>query len=423
MANLSQAEIDALLNGGAPSAEPDPIDVAAEMATAEAAAKSKPITAVSQAEGEDNLDDIQEVLGRLDKSDEYLTPDEKDILGEIGNICMGASATTMYTLLGHKVTITTPRVHVYTSDEVISVYRSPFVVVKVEYRDGVKGKNLLILKERDSVLITNLLMGEESEYVPGTPLDELHLSAMSEIMNQMIGASATSLSKMLGTSIDITPPEAIWVGEHTDVSEFLDGSQLTIKVSFNMEIEGILKSELMQIMSIETGKKLVGTMIGIPREGDTPPPAPPPPPPPIPSAPPPMPSFASPTPPPVPSFASAPPPPPVSAAPAYTVNVQPASYTAFDEQPAVSPAALKTEAVGLLGDIPLQVTVELGKTKKSINDILNMGIGSVIVLDKMAGELVEVVVNGKRIARGEVVVIDENYGVRITDIISKDDNI
>ena len=113
----------------------------------------------------------------------------------------------------------------------------------------------------------------------------------------------------------------------------------------------------------------------------------------------------------------------MSAAPAYTVNVQPASYTAFDEQPAVSPAALKTEAVGLLGDIPLQVTVELGKTKKSINDILNMGIGSVIVLDKMAGELVEVVVNGKRIARGEVVVIDENYGVRITDIISKDDNI
>lgn len=418
MANLSQAEIDALLNGGAPPAEPDPIDAAAEMVAAGAAAEPESIAGEPLAEGEDSLDNIQEMLGRLDKSDEYLTPDEKDILGEIGNICMGASATTMYTLLGHKVTITTPRVHVYTSEEVISVYRSPFVVVKVEYRDGITGKNLLILKERDSVLITNLLMGEESEYVPGTPLDELHLSAMSEIMNQMIGASATSLSKMLGTSIDITPPEAIWVGEHTDVSEFLDGSQLTIKVSFNMEIEGILKSELMQIMSIETGKRLASTMMGVPREGDAPPPPspapppPPPPPPPIPSAPPPM-----------PSFASAPPPPPVSAAPAYTVNVQPASYAAFDEQPAVNPAALRTEAVGLLGDIPLQVTVELGKTKKSINDILNMGIGSVIVLDKMAGELVEVVVNGKRIARGEVVVIDENYGVRITDIVSKDDSI
>lgn len=408
MANLSQAEIDALLSGGAAPAEPGPINAAA--------AGLDPTAAGAQASGEDLLDDIHGKLSRLDKSDEYLTPNEKDILGEIGNICMGASATTMYTLLGHRVTITTPRVHVYTSEEVISVYRSPFVVVKVEYKDGIAGKNLLILKERDSVLITNLLMGEESEYVPGTPLDELHLSAMSEIMNQMIGAAATSLSKMLGTSIDITPPEAIWVGEDTDVSEFLDGSQLTIKVSFDMEIEGILKSELMQIMSVETGKKLAATMMGTPREGDAPPPPPPPrpaPPPPVSSPPPPV----SP-PPPMPSFPSAPPPPP-----AYTVNVQPASYTAFDEQPAANPAALRTEAVGLLGDIPLQVTVELGKTKKSINDILNMGIGSVIVLDKMAGELVEVVVNGKRIARGEVVVIDENYGVRITDIVSKDESI
>ncbi len=419
MANLSQAEIDALLNGGAPPAEPDPIDAAAAIVAADAAAMSKSPADEPQAAEEDTLESLQNELSRLDKSDEYLTPDEKDILGEIGNICMGASATTMYTLLGHKVTITTPRVHVYTSEEVLSVYRSPFVVVKVEYKEGISGKNLLILKESDSVLITNLLMGDESDYVPGTPLDELHLSAMSEIMNQMIGASATSLSKMLSTPIDITPPEAIWVGEYTDVSEFLDGSQLAIKVSFNMEIEGILQSELMQIMSIETGKKLARTMMATSQEDEKAAP-----PPPIPMAPPPPPLRPMPTaPPPMPSFASPPPPPPPPAAPAYTVNVQPANHVAFDEQPPATPAALRTEAVGLLGDIPLQVTVELGKTKKSINDILNMGIGSVIVLDKMAGELVEVVVNGKRIARGEVVVIDENYGVRITDIVSKDDSI
>ena len=419
MANLSQAEIDALLNGGAPPAEPEPIDAAAAIVAADAAAMSKSPADEPQAAEEDTLESLQNELSRLDKSDEYLTPDEKDILGEIGNICMGASATTMYTLLGHKVTITTPRVHVYTSEEVLSVYRSPFVVVKVEYKEGISGKNLLILKESDSVLITNLLMGDESDYVPGTPLDELHLSAMSEIMNQMIGASATSLSKMLSTPIDITPPEAIWVGEYTDVSEFLDGSQLAIKVSFNMEIEGILQSELMQIMSIETGKKLARTMMATSQEDEKAAP-----PPPIPMAPPPPPLRPMPTaPPPMPSFASPPPPPPPPAAPAYTVNVQPANHVAFDEQPPATPAALRTEAVGLLGDIPLQVTVELGKTKKSINDILNMGIGSVIVLDKMAGELVEVVVNGKRIARGEVVVIDENYGVRITDIVSKDDSI
>lgn len=397
MANLSQEEIDNLLNNRSSGEEP-----AEQPGTGETDKKAEPDPSKMDAKPE-----------MQDKCDEYLSAQEKDFLGEIGNICMGAAATTMYALLGHRVTITTPRVHVYESEEVLSIYKSPFVLVKVEYREGMEGKNLLLLKEQDSILITNLLMGIEEPPAEGTTLDEIHLSAMSEIMNQMIGSSATSLSNMLGIPIDITPPEAIRVGEDTDVSPFLDGSQLAIKVSFDMEIEGVLKSELMQLMTIDTGKKLAKSMLGAsagsqpeeekpaekpaehPQKDSG------------------RPNYDAPVN--TPSESRAKP-------PAEQVNVKPAMYESFDDAEPRRGEVTNDAAINLIGDIPLQVSVELGKTKKSINDILNMGIGSVIVLDKMAGELVEVIVNGKRIARGEVVVIDENYGVRITDIVSREES-
>ena len=413
MSNLSQVEIDALLNGAASpeSAKPNgEVDISAYAETTEGEGGVENSQVPDGAEGPEtaqySMRELEMELEKLDKSDEYLTPEEKDILGEMGNICMGASATTMYTLLGHRVNITTPQVHVYTSEEVLSVYRTPFVVVTVEYSKGVEGKNLLILKKRDSAIITELLMGgDENADADNIELDEIHMSAMSEIMNQMIGASATSLSNMLGRAIDITPPSACNVGVDTDVSRFLDGSQLVIKVSFDMEIEGLLKSKLMQLMPIETGKKLAAALLnGTNPDGE--------------------------------EKASG------SRAQRQTagqeknhtgtktindkkagqneeaspVMVKPYTYEAFDKDDKDEPISMDNPVIDLISDIPLQVAVELGKTKKSINDILSMGIGSVIVLDKMAGELVEVVVNGKHIARGEVVVIDDSYGVRITDI-------
>ena len=387
MANLSQEEIDKLMKN--PPAAAAPGGTAANVVPVPGGAEGGP--------------------GIRDSYEETLSAEEKDILGEVGNICMGAAATTMYALLGHSLTITTPRVHVCRSEELLSVYKSPFVVVKVEYREGTEGTNLLLLKEQDSILITNLLMGSEEPPAAGATLDEIHLSAMSEIMNQMIGSSATSLSNMLNVPIDITPPEAVRVGEDTDISPFLDGSQLAIKVSFDMEIEGVLQSELMQIMSIDTGRKMAKAMLGAsagtqctPGEG---------------------------------AGKTAEPPrredgrPDCGAsdggkekAPSGQVSVKPATYEAFEGAEPKRAEAANGAAIDLIGNIPLQVSVELGKTKRSINDILNMGIGSVVVLDKMAGELVEVIVNGKRIARGEVVVIDENYGVRITDIVSRDES-
>ena len=420
MSNFTQDQIDALINGASspdetaevskPSGEID-ISAYSQAAPGQAEADNNPdsdadnsgATALKQSGSQEQL---EKELELLDKSNEYLSSEEKDILGEMGNICMGASATTMYTLLGRRVNITTPQVHVYTSGEVLSIYKSPFVVVSVEYSKGVDGKNLLILKESDSALITDLLMGGDGEIDPDNiELDEIHMSAMSEIMNQMIGASATSLSNLLGCAIDITPPRATAVGLDMDVSELLDGSQLVIKVSFDMEIEGLLKSKLMQIMPVETGKKLARALLdeANPKQNA--------------------------------NTNNSQPKSPAAETPKQTsvhenrpqemmnreeearpVRVKPFAYEAFDEEVEKAVAPMANPVIDLISDIPLQVAVELGKAKKSINDILGMGIGSVIVLDKMAGELVEVVVNGKHIARGEVVVIDENYGVRITDI-------
>lgn len=411
MSNLTQAEIDAMMYGGISPADTDttPLDGSSSVDSGNGP-EAQPFAAARAAEAE-SMELFEAGLVHLDKSGEYLTPEEKDILGEMGNICMGASATTMYTLLGRRVNITTPQVHVYASDEVLAVYRTPFVIVTVEYSMGVQGKNLLILRERDSALITELLMGGDGNIdLDSVELDELHMSAMSEIMNQMIGASATSLSNMLGRQVGITPPTAACVDADTDVSGFLDGSRFVIKVSFDMEIEGLLKSKLMQLMPIETGKKLAKALL----EGT---------------------EQAAPV--------GAPPPQKgdekrVETAAgglakrgetpamhrengrrgeeALPVSVKPYTFESFDERGMIEAPPAENPVIDLISDIPLQVTVELGKTKKSINDILNMGVGSVIVLDKMAGELVEVVVNGKHIARGEVVVIDENYGVRITDI-------
>lgn len=430
MSNFTQDQIDALIDGSSspdetaeitkPSGEVD-ISAYTQPTPGQAQADNNPDSDAVSADAavytqSNSMEQLEQELELLDKSNEYLSSEEKDIIGEMGNICMGASATTMYTLLGRRVNITTPQVHVYTSGEVLSIYKTPFVVIEVEYSKGVEGKNLLILKESDSALITDLLMGGDGTIDPeNIELDEIHMSAMSEIMNQMIGASATSLSNLLGCAIDITPPKATSVGLDMDVSELLDGSQLVIKVSFDMEIEGLLKSKLMQIMPVETGKKLARALLddanakrkanaidsqaksrqvekdykntlagetvkrpgvheNMPQETMN------------------------------------------QDEEARPVRVKPFTYQAFDEEAKKAAAPTANPVIDLISDIPLQVAVELGKTKKSINEILNMGIGSLIVLDKMAGELVEVVVNGKHIARGEVVVIDENYGVRITDI-------
>lgn len=352
-------------------------------------------------------------------TDQALTDEEKDALGEIGNISMGTSATTLYTLLNNKVNITTPIVKVYTWEELASQYPTPYVAVQVEYKEGLIGSNLLILKERDVKIISDLMMGGTGENISDEPITELHLSAISEAMNQMIGSSSTSLASMFNKRIDISPPKAYSMKfDDSAVTNSFAPDDEVVKISFRMEIGDIIDSEIMQLLPIDFAKALVNNLfesMSVPGQEEAPVQAKP-----------------------APAAAK----PPVQQAPQRqapqraanedyyygqpqqrpavpreeprVVNVQPIQYQNFDSEQ-WSP---ERESIDLIRDIPLEVTVELGRTKKLIKDILEFGPGTILELDKLAGEPVDIMVNGKYIAKGEVVVIDESFGVRITDIIS-----
>ncbi len=350
-----------------------------------------------------------------------LTDEEKDALGEIGNISMGTSATTLYTLLNNKVNITTPIVKVYTWEELASQYPTPYVAVQVEYKEGLVGSNLLILKENDVKIISDLMMGGTGQNISDEPITELHLSAISEAMNQMIGSSSTSLASMFNKKIDISPPKAYSMSfeDSTVTNDFAPDDQV-VKISFRMEIGDIIDSEIMQLLPIDFAKDLVNNLfesMAVPGQEETP----------VQEKP--APAAAAPKPPvqqQQPRQAPARPnnedyyygqqpqrPAPPREEPRM-VNVQPIQYQSFDNDQ----WANERESIDLIRDIPLEVTVELGRTKKLIKDILEFGPGTILELDKLAGEPVDIMVNGKYIAKGEVVVIDESFGVRITDIIS-----
>jgi flagellar motor switch protein FliN/FliY len=387
---LSQAEIDALLNG-TPSANSTKTDF----------------------------------FGGTGNPSNSLSPQEIDALGEIGNICMGTSATTLFTLLGQKVLITTPNVTVTNWDEMSKQYALPVVAVQVEYTDGLIGSNLLIMREDDVKVITDLMMGGEGNNISGD-LTDLHLSAISEAMNQMVGSSATSMSSMFDKKIDISPPRASIIRfESEPPLKGFDAEQQIVKIAFKIVVGTLIDSEIMQLIPIKFAKDLVRILLNSDGGGNSEP---------VPSysAPPPQ-QYSQPVqqqPPPIyqEQNYSQPPqqqdyyggqmpqgfemnePPPKNRAP---VNVQPAHFQSFDESRVLN----ERKNISLIMDVPLQVTVELGRTNRLIKDVLEFGPGSIIELDKLAGEPVDILVNGKAIAKGEVVVIDESFGVRITDII------
>lgn len=345
---------------------------------------------------------------------------EIDALGEIGNINMGTAATTLFTLLGHKVQITTPSVEETTISEIASSYPIPFVSVQVNYRIGIEGMNLLILKEDDVKVITSLMLGGDGKTDIPEELNDIHLSAISEAMNQMVGSSSTSLAEMLGKKIDITPPVVSKVnlaeGGGLD-PELLSAKEPIICTSFKMTIGDLIDSTIMQIMPIDFAKGLVnGMLYGADEpEIEESPKA---------EQPSPMPKS------------------PEQSAPRHestyereveydsyeqdyepredyvqqnNVRVQPASFASFDA-PTKRHGSVP-ENIDLIKDVLLKVTVELGKTTKSIDEILQLTPGSILELDRLVGEPLDIMVNGKKIAKGEVVVIDENYGIRVTDII------
>ena len=351
-----------------------------------------------------------------------LTDAERDAVGEIANINMGTAATTLSTLLNNKVTITTPKVSYVTINEISAQYDKPCVFIHISYIDGISGNNVLILKEHDVKVITDLMMGGDGSNTEGE-LTELHLSAISEAMNQMMGSAATSLSSMLDKKVDISPPTASVVDLNDSIDDVTVSSFLSdelVQVSFTMQIGDLVDSQIMQLYPFDFARDLYQKFIGdagLGQEEAQPGPAP----------------AAQPQSTPDPmagvnmnSAAQAMPQQPQMQPdmaqqvmqqpymmPAPNVNVQPAQFQPFNA--GVSPL-MQQENIDLIMDVPLEVTVELGRSNKSIKEILDFSPGTIIELNKLAGAPVDVLVNGKFVAKGEVVVIEENFGIRITEI-------
>lgn len=354
--------------------------------------------------------------GSTPSNSDRLTDAEKDAVGEIANINMGTAATTLSTLLNNKVTITTPRVSYITLDELSEQYDRPCVFIHISYIAGIDGNNILILKEHDVKVITDLMMGGDGSNTDGE-LSELHLSAISEAMNQMMGSAATSLSSMLEKKVDISPPSASLIDLNdtitdSQVSSFLNGE--IVQVSFDMKIGDLVDSQIMQLYPFEFARELYQKFIGDKKTAEPQQAAPQP---------------QSATPQPVAPQQAAQAVPPVQdmsqmqqpqmmqqpyVMPAPNVNVQSAQFQPFNA--GVSPL-MQQENIDLIMDVPLEVTVELGRSNKSIKEILDFAPGTIIELDKLAGEPVDVLVNGKFVAKGEVVVIEENFGIRLVEIL------
>ena len=383
---ISQEEIDALLSGG--GGDDAPADDAAASDDASAAGASP--------------------------TGDTITDMERDALGEIGNISMGGAATTLSVLLGRKVSITTPTVSISNMSQLKEKYPIPFLVVEVGYSIGIEGNNVLCIQAKDAAIIADLMMGNDGTN-PDEELSEIHMSAVSESMNQMMGSVATSLSSMFNKKVDITPPVVTLVDLGTEevVSKLLDKADPIVQASFRMEVDGLIDSEIMQLLPLDVAREMVDALMNQQPDVDNeeeaiaaaaaPPPA-------APAA---APSSA-------PAAAAAAPASngygaqPMQPHVASNVPVQSAQFTPLS----TVPVQVNDANIGLILDVPLQVNVELGRTKKSIKEILDLTKGSIVELDKLAGETVDIMVNGKYLAKGEVVVIDENFGVRITEIVS-----
>ena len=353
-------------------------------------------------------------------SDSPLTMEEQDTIGEISNICMGTAATTLYSLVNQKVTITTPSVSISTWDDLVASYERPCVFINISYKEGIEGSNVLILREDDVKVITDLMMGGDGTNLVDE-LSDLHLSAICEAMNQMMGSSATSLSSMLNEKVDISPPSAELVKliDEIDDTKVANLQNSTfVKVFFKMEIGDLVDSSIMQLYPINLAKELhakfkstqePATSESSVSNSNT-----------VNASP------ASPASPPVQDqmtgqsmtgqpmmgqgmpYGYMP--------PAQDVNVQPVQFQPFNV--GFNPIT-QQENIDLIMDVPLEVTVELGRTSKSIKEILEFAPGTIIELDRIAGEPIDVLVNGKLVAKGEVVVIEESFGIRVTDIIKQ----
>ena len=381
---------------------------------------------------QEEIDALMNKQQEGEEKDHTLTDEEIDVLGEVGNIAMGSAATALYTILDQKVEITAPKVSVESFSDISNQYHKPCVLVDVEYVAGIVGVNLLVIQKEDAAIIADLMMGGDGSD-PDAELSEMHISAVGEAMNQMMGSASTAMSSLIDDVVNISPPNAEYLemDQALDNKKFFGPEEELVATSFDLKVGDLIDSQFQQLSTVEFTKELVKkltaeddglTLEDEVEDGDkteeqtsgkeeekataaaiksT--------------------STES-------SFNE-------TKAKSQTqpksatkmdktaqsgqvsqdpVDVQKASFPDFDE-PASQPLPQNIE---LVKDVPLKATVRLGKAQMKIKDILDLGEGSIIELDKLAGETVDLLVNGKLIAKGEVVVIDENFGFRVKDIVS-----
>jgi flagellar motor switch protein FliN/FliY len=359
-----------------------------------------------------------------------LTPDEIDVIGEVNNIAMGSSATALSTLLDQKVDITTHEVELMSFQKLIEDYDRPCVLVKVEYVEGIEGLSILVLNTEDAAVIADLMMGGDGlDGLEREMLNEISISAVGEAMNQMMGAASTAMSNILDRLVNISPPEAEFINLDDvmeDGRDWFDPKEEIVVTSFNLKIGDLIDSTFKQLSSYNFVKNLAeslltgqtGLMDNSTDDSEEAVPT---------SA---LESESEPT-----KEKAAPKTESASKnkvkadansggkqrrtssrniSPEEKVDVHSAQFPEFSEYE-TQPLPNNME---LIKDVPLEVTVRLGKTVMKIRDILELGDGSIIELDKLAGEPVDLLVNGKLVAKGEVVVIDENFGFRVKDIVS-----
>ncbi|WP_077300192.1 flagellar motor switch phosphatase FliY [Virgibacillus pantothenticus] len=353
-----------------------------------------------------NVSSTEDESNQSSPTDEYLSTIEIDTLGEIGNISFGSSATTLSTLLNQKVEITTPEVSVMAQEELKKFTFEP-VSVQVNYLEGFSGKNVFVIKAEDAAIISDIMLGGDGTN-PAEELNEIHLSAVQEAMNQMMGAAATSMSTIFNKRVDISPP-TIHMEDPEKEPESTLGEDPFVKVTFQLKVGELIDSTIFQLMPIQFAKELVDQLVtnesakeetastvvaerteqAEPKEEPA--------------------HFED-----TSQFLG------YHNPDSKQSNVQQAEFSPFEPVPLNQ---TEQRNLDMLLDIPLKVTVELGRTKRTIKDILDLSQGSIVELDKLAGEPVDILVNEKLIATGEVVVIDENFGVRVTDILSQSDRL
>ncbi|MBK5251253.1 MAG: flagellar motor switch phosphatase FliY [Peptostreptococcaceae bacterium] len=325
---------------------------------------------------------------------EDISPQERDVMGEVGNLSMSTVTTALSTLLNKQVSITTTQVELTTFKELVANFETPYVLLQVKFNEGLHGTNALLMRNRDASIIANLMMGGDGSN-PNKEMSEIEFSAVSEAMNQMIGSTSTAISTMLGRSVDIDTP-FIQVGDDTGKIELQDLSADTkvVKIVFNMKIEDLIDSEITQLYMIETAKEISKGML----EG-----------------------LDSPDSKPENTFGEE-----LETKPFFEsevfemerpnedVRIQKPMFAELKEQS----RQRGPRNIDLIFDVPLELSVVLGKTKKSIKDILALEPGTIVELNKLVEEPLEIYINGKHLAQGEVVVVDEKFGIRITNILS-----